>query len=375
VSGAAPIILATGGTGGHVFPAQALAAALIARGRSVVVITDKRGAVFGDAVPTHRIRAATATDSFGGLARAALDIGLGTLQARRLLRRLKPAAVVGFGGYPSLPTMFAAVSLKVPTVIHEQNAVLGRANRLLAPRVGRIATSFEQVIGMGEAERAKAVAVGNPVRPAIARLHGTVYPPPQTDGPLSILVLGGSQGARVFSEVLPAATALLPALLRARISIVQQCRPEDLEAARAAYAALGMAPELSTFFDDVPERLARAQLVIARAGASTMAELAVSGRPAILVPYPHATDDHQTANARALDEAGAAWLVPQDAFRPQTLAARLESLLTNIGQLPAHAAAARAAAHPDAAERLADVVEASAATHPAPIAIGRRLAA
>ena len=353
----APVVLAAGGTGGHVFPAQALAAELRRRGRPVAVVTDSRGAAFDAEAATHRVRAASPSRSLPGMTAAACDLGIGTVQAWTLLRRLKPAAVVGFGGYPSVPPLLAASWLRLPTLLHEQNAVLGRANRLLAPRVDRIATSFAEIEAVRPEDRRKLACTGNPVRPAIAALAGAPYRSPDPEGTLDLLVLGGSQGARVFSEVIPEAVAALPERQRARLRIAQQCRPEDLEAARARYAAIGVAAELSAFFPDVPERLAAAQLVIARAGASTVVELTAVGRPAILVPYPHAMDDHQTANARAVDAAGGAWLMPQGAFSPAALAARLEAFLTLPATLGKAAAAAARLGRPDAAARLADLVE------------------
>jgi len=357
-----PIVLAAGGTGGHIFPAEALARELIARGRTVVLVTDRRGKAFGDRLPdvaTHRIRAGR-FDTGGVLGKVAgvADLVLGTFQARRLLKSLAPAAVVGFGGYPSVPTVLAAARLRLPTAIHEQNAVLGRANRLLAPRAGRIATGFATVAMVRDADRARLVHTGNPVRPAVAALRDREpYAPPAAEhGPFEILVLGGSQGARIFSEVVPAALAGLPGELRVRLNVSQQARPEDLERVRSAYAESGIVADLASFFDDVPARLARAHLVIARSGASTLTELVVAGRPAILVPYPHAADDHQSANARVLGEAGAAWVVPQPTLSPESLMQHLTALASAPDALARAAAAARGLGQPDAAGRLADLV-------------------
>ncbi|WP_337996125.1 undecaprenyldiphospho-muramoylpentapeptide beta-N-acetylglucosaminyltransferase [Oleispirillum naphthae] len=354
------IVLAAGGTGGHVFPAEAMAEALLGRGYDLALLTDARGQAYGGALgrlPTYPLRA-------GGIAgrgvlrriKAVADLGVGVLQARRLLAELKPAVVVGFGGYASIPGMVAAIRRGVPTVIHEQNAVLGRANRLLAPHVSRIATSFAEVAALPRAARVE--LVGMPVRPAIAALADAPFPALSEDGLIEILVIGGSQGATVLSQVVPAAMTALPAAMKARIRLSQQCRPADIEAARAAYADSGLAVELATFFDDVPQRLARAHLAIARAGASTVAEFTAAGRPAILVPYPHAIDDHQTANAQAIAEKGGAWLMPQDAFTAESLAARLETLFAQPRTLESAAACARAAGTPDAAARLADLVAA-----------------
>lgn len=357
----APLIaLAAGGTGGHVFPAEALASVLLERGCRLALITDKRGAAYGGtlgSLETFRISA-------GGIAgrgklsalRAALEIGIGVFQARSIFDRIHPAAVVGFGGYASVPGMTAATLAGIPTIIHEQNAVLGRANRLLASRVRRIATSFAEVSHVDPRLTAKLSHVGMPVRAAILPLRDSLYPAPQADGPVNLLVLGGSQGARILSEVVPAALTRLPEALRRRIRIAQQCRPEDLDAVRKAYDGSGIKADLQSFFADVPERLAAAHLVIARSGASTVAELTVAGRPAILVPYPFAIDDHQTANAHAVEDSGGAWLMPQESFTPDSLAARIESLFTQPETLVRTAACARNAGRPDAAQALADLV-------------------
>jgi len=356
------ILLAAGGTGGHVFPAEALADVLIGRGYRLGLVTDRRGHAYGGtlgSLETYRIAA-------GGIAgrgllskvRAVAELGLGVIQARALLKRLRPAAVVGFGGYASVPTMVAATLLGIPTAIHEQNAVLGRANRLLAGRVRRIATSYATVSHLDPAWKGKVVHTGMPVRAPIAALRDAAYPLLEDSQTVRVLVLGGSQGARILSEIIPAALAALPESIRTRLSVAQQCRPEDLEAVRAAYAGTGIDATLDSFFADVPDRLRDAHLVIARSGASTVAELTALGRPAILVPYPHAIDDHQTANARAVDEAGGAWLMPQPAFTPDALAARLEALFTQPGTLARAAECARAAGRPDAAALLADLVAA-----------------
>lgn len=356
------VLLAAGGTGGHVFPAEALASVLIERGFRLGLVTDRRGHAYGGtlgSLETFRISA-------GGIAgrglmnklRAVAELGLGVIQARSLLKRLRPAAVVGFGGYASVPTMVAATLLGLPTAIHEQNAVLGRANRLLAGRVRRIATSYANVLHVDPAWRDKLAHTGMPVRAAVAALRDAPYPALAEDGPIRLLVLGGSQGARVLSEIVPSALAALPEALRGRLSVAQQCRPEDIEAVRGAYAGSGIDATLESFFADAPDRISAAHLVIARSGASTVAELTALGRPAILVPYPHAIDDHQTANARAVDEAGGAWLMPQPAFTSDALASRLEALFTQPGTLARAAGCARTAGRPDAAAQLADLVAA-----------------
>lgn len=353
------IILAAGGTGGHMFPAEALARELLARGFAVALVTDRRGQAFGDKVPgvtVHRIRAGRFGAGLMGKVTALAEIALGTLEAGRLLRTLAPAAAVGFGGYPSVPTMLAATRQGIATLLHEQNAILGRANRLLAPRVGTIATSFPSVGAMRVSRRTHIVETGNPVRPAIAALRAARYEPPAVDGPVRILVTGGSQGARILSAVVPPALALLDAALRRRLAVMQQARSEDLAEVKRAYAASGIAAEVAPFFDDVPARLERAQLVIARSGASTVAELAAIGRPAILVPYRLAADDHQTANASALAAEGAARVIAESGFTPERLAAEIAALIAAPAQLEAIAAAAHRLGRPDAAARLAELV-------------------
>ena len=352
-------VLAAGGTGGHLFPAQALAARLLAQGEAVYLTTDVRTEGLADKMPGVAVRQVRAGRFGGGPLRAACgiaDLAVGVVQARRLLRQLRPAAVVGFGGYASVPTMVAAAQLGLPTVIHEQNAVLGRANRMLAPRARRIATGFSETSGLRPQDRGRAVQTGNPVRPAILAVGGRPYAPPEPGGTIELLVFGGSQGARVFAELVPAALALLPAELRARLRLCQQARPEDGAAVAEQLAALGIAAEVESFFTDMPERLARAHLVICRAGASTIAELAAAGRPALLVPYPHAMDDHQSANARAFAAAGGGWAMPQSTLTDAVLAERLAELLEDAAALQLAAAAARRFAGDDAAERLAALV-------------------
>ncbi|MGE4218406.1 MAG: undecaprenyldiphospho-muramoylpentapeptide beta-N-acetylglucosaminyltransferase [Alphaproteobacteria bacterium] len=354
------IVLASGGTGGHVFPAQALAEELQRRGHRLALVTDRRAAAFSGTlgrIEVHRIQAgAVSGRSIVGRIGALARLAMGFFQARRLLKRLQPAAVVGFGSYPSVPTVLAATMLSIPTVIHEQNAIFGRANRLLAPRVSRIATAFETVKTMRARDRRRAVRTGNPVRPAIVAMRDRPYPPLTDEGPIDLLVFGGSQGAAVFAEVVPAAIRLLDAPLAQRLRIAQQCREADIETARRGYRGMEDRVTLSPFFSDMPERLAAAQLVIARSGASTLAELTCVGRPAILVPYPHATDDHQKANAEELCDIGGGWMFSQDTFTPDALAQRLTSLLTMPRSIQTAIESARRLGVPDAAERLADVV-------------------
>ena len=356
-----PIVIAAGGTGGHLFPAEALAAELIARGRRIALMTDARTAEPAFAGRERYVLSGAGIAGRGGLRAAAAMAAMvaGTMQARAILGRIEAAAIIGFGGYPSVAPVLAARLLRrrPAIVLHEQNAVLGRANRALARFANVLALCLANTARVPAAT--KTILTGNPVRPAIIALAGGPYVPPADE--IRLLVLGGSLGARVFSDVVPPALALLPDELRARLRVTQQCRAEDLDRVRDAYATSNIASDLAPFFSDVADRLQRAHLVIARAGASTVAELAVAGRPALLVPYPFATDDHQTANARALADASAAWLLPQPAFTPAALARRLESLLTHPASLTKAAARAASLGHADAAARLADLVEAHVA--------------
>ena len=355
----APFVLAAGGTGGHVFPAEALAGELLAHGCDVHLLCDERADSFVRRVPEvefHRVRAGRFGGGPGQAVYGLAGMAMGIMQASRLLRRLAPGGVIGFGGYASAPTMLAAGYLGLPTVIHEQNAVLGRANRLLAPQAQRIATGFPTTSGLRPADRLRAVHTGNPVRPAILDLADAGYTAPEPGRPIELLILGGSQGAHVLGEIVPPAMTALPAGLRGRLRISQQVRPEDRAAAAEIYRRIGMSAELDSFFDDVPMRLFQAHLVICRAGASTVAELAALGRPAILIPYPHATDDHQTANARAFAEAGGGWLLPQASLSQQVLSRRIENLLTDRTALDAAAASAARFGRRDAAQRLARLV-------------------
>ena len=354
------VLLAAGGTGGHLFPAAALADALRARGIACDLATDDRALKYGGDFPARAIHAIPSgtTTRAGALAKgqAALRLGLGVLVAARLIRRLKPAAVVGFGGYPTVPPLFAASWLGLPTILHEQNAVLGRANRFLSARVSLIATGFPNLGGVAASLQTKLRHTGNPVRPAVRAAAALPFPD-FAEGRLKVLVTGGSQGARVMAEVAPAALARLSAEERARLSLTLQARGEDRAAATAACAALGFAAEISDFFPDLPARMAGAHLVVARAGASTVSELAVIGRPSVLVPYPHALDQDQAANAALLAETGAATVIRQSDFTPDALAAIWRAALADPAALKTKAMSARAAGVPDAAERLADLVE------------------
>jgi UDP-N-acetylglucosamine--N-acetylmuramyl-(pentapeptide) pyrophosphoryl-undecaprenol N-acetylglucosamine transferase len=355
-------VIAAGGTGGHLFPAEALARALIARGWRIVLATDERVGGLAEGFPAER-RIALSSSTFrrgdiAGMARAGLRILQGVLQARAAFRELDPAVVVGFGGYPSAPALVAAILGRRRTVIHEQNAVLGRANRVLAPRVNAIACAFPSLANAPPAVRSRAVTVGNPVRPNIRALADLPYRPPQAE--IRLLVTGGSQGARVISQLVPQAVAALPQTLRARLRVQQQTRPESMEAAARTYAEAGVQAEIAPFFAEIDARLAAAHFVIGRAGASTVSEIAVAGKPSILVPLAIALDDDQGRNALVMAGAGAALVMREEELTAETLAAALGPLLADPERLGQMAAAARSLARPDAAERLADLVEATA---------------
>ena len=354
------VLIAAGGTGGHLFPAEALATALGRLGVRVVLATDTRVDAIANTFPAERVVAIpSGTPSGGSIVRkgiAALKLARGVLAALRLIRTLKPDCVVGFGGYPTVPPLFAAATGRVPTLIHEQNGVIGRANRFLAGRVSAIATGFAKVKGLPDGVAAKTFHTGNPIRPAVLAAADTPFAPPEPGGTLRILAFGGSQGARIMSEIVPPALASLPAETRARIHVVQQARLEDQAEVSRLYAEAGIAADVAPFFTDLPQRMAAAQLVIARSGASTVAELAAIGRPSILVPLPGALDQDQAANARSLAEIGAATVMLQPDFTPERLAGEIAAHLTNPSRLTESARAAKSAGVLDAAERLASVV-------------------
>jgi UDP-N-acetylglucosamine--N-acetylmuramyl-(pentapeptide) pyrophosphoryl-undecaprenol N-acetylglucosamine transferase len=356
-----PIVIAAGGTGGHFYPAEALASELLARGHRVALMTDARSGGLQSPVFANVDRFVISGAGIAGrgavqAGKAMFALAGGALQARQILTRCNAAAVVGFGGYPSVAPVLAARMMRhrPVVVLHEQNAVLGRANRFLARYADSIVLSFAGTQRVPST--ATTIVTGNPVRPAITALMNVRYAPPSDR--LRLLVIGGSLGARVFSDVVPAALAALPDTLLARLSVVQQCRAEDLDRVRAAYDLAGIDAELATFFTDMAGRLAEAHLVIARAGASTVAELAIAGRPSILVPLPGAIDNHQAANALALAEARGASIIAQGELSPDVLRDRLAALLSSPDMLNHAALAARGIAGPDATERLADVVEA-----------------
>lgn len=354
------VMLAAGGTGGHLFPAFALAEELGRRGIAVDLITDMRGDRYGSGFPARSVYQVPAATLAGrspvAAAKTLLALARGTMAAYAILGRVRPAVVLGFGGYPAYPPLVAARLRAIPTAVHEQNAVLGRANKMLARRVTAIATSFDKVKYLDGALAAKATLTGNPVRQAVIAAAARPYEAPGIDGTLRILVFGGSQGARYFTDAVPPALAGLPASMRARLNIVQQAREEDLERARAAYASAGIAAKVAPFFKDLPDRMANAHLVIGRAGASTVAELTVIGRPGLLVPLPHALDNDQLNNARQLAESGGGWCIEQKDLTPERLSAEIARLLEAPHILAEAAAAAKKAGRADAVVRLAEFV-------------------
>ena len=354
------VVLSAGGTGGHVFPAEALATELNDRGCRLALVTDRRGGNLDGRLgelETHYVRAGGIAGK-GGITRI-LSVGqivIGILQSRQLLRRLNPSVVIGFGGYASVPMMLAATYSSTVTAIHEQNALLGRANRLLAVNVQKIATSFSKMQHIPKQAQSNVVYTGMPVRASVRALRETPYPGLTNNNIIEILIFGGSQGASVFGRVLPEAIRRLDKNLRIRLKLVQQCRIEDCAQLKSSYNQLGLRAEISTFFEDLPERMARAHLVVSRAGASAIAELTTIGRPAILVPYPHAIDDHQSGNAYTLDEVGGGWLIPEEDFTPQSLSHRLQTLLAMPRILDNAARASKRAGQANAAAKLAEMV-------------------
>jgi UDP-N-acetylglucosamine--N-acetylmuramyl-(pentapeptide) pyrophosphoryl-undecaprenol N-acetylglucosamine transferase len=354
------ILLAAGGTGGHLFPAEALAVELMKRGMRVRLVTDSRALRYSglftrdmiDVVPSETVRGRSPLS----LARTGAMLAAGTAVALNLMRKLKPAAVVGFGGYPTLPPLLAARLFGIPGIIHDSNAVLGRANRFLSGRVSAIATSLPGVLDQDPALAAKTTTTGTPMRPAILAAAGVKFVSPEPTGPFRLLVVGGSQGARVMSDIVPGAIERLEPALWSRLVLVQQVREEDMARVRAVYDRLKINAELAPFFSDLPARLASSHLIISRSGAGTVAELGAVGRPSILVPLPGSIDQDQFANAGVLARAGGAIRIAQADFVPDRLAAEISALAAEPARLTAMAAGARTVGKLDAAERLADLV-------------------
>lgn len=360
-NGKPTIVLAAGGTGGHLFPAQALAEELVRRGYVIHLMTDERVRDYGKSFPaveTHVVPSATLSLSDPlKLPGRLLRLHAGYRAARVILKRVKPVAVVGFGGYPSFPPILAAARLGIPSCVHDQNAVMGRANRVLSKFASAVASSFPKLMGLPAGAEAKLTVTGNPVRDLALKERAAAYPPLSADLPFSLLVFGGSQGARFFAEFMPQVMRHLDPAVRKGISLVQQCRPEDIEQVRATYAALDFSFELQPFFMDMPRRIAAAHLVVCRSGASTIAELGVIGRPAVMVPLPHALDNDQLRNAESFAAEGAGWIHPQAGLVPADFAAFLTRLRYQEGELRQAAESALRHGKPDAAQRLADLTE------------------
>jgi len=353
--------MTAGGTGGHLFPAKSLAQELNWRGYAIDLITDTRSDRFGSDFPAreiYRVRSAT----FKGRSpieatKTVAKLSSGFHMAYRILGEIKPKAVIGFGGYPTIPPMLAALTRGIPTLTHEQNAVMGRANRLLGPMVRAVAYSFEETKYLEGKLLHKAFLTGTPLRRAVLNMRTQVYNSAPPDGQLNLLVFGGSQGAHFFAEIMPSALYLLPEQIRDRLLVVQQCREEDIENVFDAYERAGVAAELATFFDDMPERMATAHLVVSRAGATTIAELCCVGRPAVLVPLPHSLDNDQLENAARFERGGGGWCYEQSSMTPERFAGVVRRLFEEPGSLIRAASAAKSMARYDSVERLADVVE------------------
>ncbi len=364
-------VLAAGGTGGHMIPAHALAEELIRRGHRIALVTDARGARIPglfEGAQVHELPAGRITRNPVSWLPGMQAIRAGRGMALRLYEAFEPSAVVGFGGYPAFPALLAALRAGVPTAVHEQNAVLGRVNRLLAGRVTAIATSYPRVARMKDAWNAKTHLVGNPVREEVLKIRDKDFPPLDDNGIFRVLVTGGSQGASVLSRVVPDGLGMLPLNFRRRLQVTQQCRAEDIAGVKERYEQLGIPADLQTYLTDLPERLDWAHLVIARAGASTIAELTAAGRPAILIPLPSATDDHQSANVREMVEAGGARAIAERDFTPVELAKQMQKLALDAGALANAAKRAWGCGRPEATRDLADLVESLTA---APMLVGR----
>ena len=360
------ILISAGGTGGHMSPAAALAHDLVERDCRVALITDDRGKKFVPMFPeqtqVYVVKAGTLGSGITGKIKGVIKLVSGVLHARKIIKEISPSLVIGFGGYPSFPGVYAAQRAKIPTIIHEQNAILGWANRMLAPKAERIALSFPEIKGsIDKLERMRTVITGNPVRPDIAELRDKPYPEPEESGELRILIMGGSLGATVLSKVVPETLALLESDYKKRLRIVQQCRESDIDDAEKIYKDASINASLSTFIDDVAGELEKAHLVISRSGASTVSEVTAAGRPAIFVPYPHHKDQQQKVNADSVADGGGAWVMTENGFTNEALLARIITFLQNPETLTRAAENARTFGKANAAKRLGNLVKAIAA--------------
>ncbi|MEM0923872.1 MAG: undecaprenyldiphospho-muramoylpentapeptide beta-N-acetylglucosaminyltransferase [Pseudomonadota bacterium] len=354
------LAIAAGGTGGHMFPAQALAEEMLERGWTVILTTDERGARYASGFPgdVKRVELSSASFARGGVLAKLIvpwQLMMGGTEARRLFKRRRPDVVAGFGGYPSLPALSAALAMGIPRLIHEQNGVLGRVNKLFATRVNRVVCGTWPVTNAPRG--AELIHLGNPVRDPIKRMANMPYLPAKPTGALRVLVIGGSQGARALSRFTPHALVTLPEQMRKRLRVVHQARDEDAEQAKAVYSRGKIEAEVQPFFDDIPRRLRQAHLIVSRAGASSVAEIAVMARPAILIPYPHAMDDHQSANARALELVGGAVVLRESGLTRETLSQHIQSILEDPARASTMSDNAREVARPQAANDLANLVE------------------
>lgn len=352
------VLLSSGGTGGHMSPASALAHDLLSRGYTVELATDTRGMKYASMfkIAIHTLPSGTSGAGLSGKVKGGVKLAQGILQAFILLRRLRPDCVVGFGGYPSVPAVFAAQVLKIPTILHEQNAIIGKANAFLAKKAERIALSIANFDGLEEDQKMRCVVTGNPVRDDICALYTKPYNTPVMDGDLKILIMGGSLGASVFSDVVPKAFARLSPEYRSRLKIVQQCREADIDVVKASYKESGIEAQLSIFIDNVADKFHECHLFIGRSGASTVAEVTVAGRPSIFVPYPHHKDQQQKMNADAVADHGGAWVMTEDGFTQEALLARIETFLQNPETLFRAAEKAREFGKPDAVLKLGNIV-------------------
>ncbi len=352
------IMISAGGTGGHMSPASALASELKSRGCLVELLTDGRGMRYESmfkGIEIHEVKSGTAGAGIGGKIRGAINLVLGIIHAYKMIRAKKPDVVVGFGGYPSVPGVFAAQRLNIPTVLHEQNAIIGKANVFLAAKANVIALSLPYVTGLDNDVQKKMIVTGNPVRPEIMALNEQEYEP-VAGGKMSILIMGGSLGATVLSDVVPRTLSMLSKEYKDRLNIVQQCRQSDIDDVFKAYEEAGIKADLKVFIDDVATIIGKSHLVIARSGASTVAEVCVAGVPAIYVPYPHHKDQQQKRNADAIADEGGAWVMMEESFTPETLLPRIETFFQNADILPKVAMHARKCGRVDAAKSLSDTI-------------------
>ncbi|MEJ2124998.1 MAG: undecaprenyldiphospho-muramoylpentapeptide beta-N-acetylglucosaminyltransferase [Alphaproteobacteria bacterium] len=354
------IVLTAGGTGGHLFPAQALAGELMRRGYEVDLITDMRAAIMGNDFPARSVHKVPSATFKGKSPLEAMKMiatnSNGFKMAYDIMAETNPKAVIGFGGYPTIPPVLAGLARGIPSAVHEQNSVMGRANRFLAPLVKAIAISLEDTKFLEEKLVKKSFLTGSPLRENVLAMRGGTYQPPQPGQPLNLLVFGGSQGAKYFSDVMPVTLQLLPPEMRDRLMVVQQSRAEDIDRVFDAYEVASVAAELATFFDDLPQRMSGAHLIVCRSGATTIAELSALGRPAVLVPLPHSVDNDQLENATRFEKAGAGWCFEQSIMTPERLAGTLRRLFEEPATLARAASRAKALARYDAVERLADLV-------------------